>query len=80
MHFLKFCKYNGFEFLPGFDERFSLQKKHLGVRQIIPKLILHKILDVLPHIHFMDKGLSIVQKIHVRCDAYLVIWLSINRF
>ena len=53
---------------------FNKQKKSFHdrvislVRQIIQKLILHKILDMYPLIWFMDKGLSIVQKLHVWCD------------
>ena len=38
---------------------------HAGVRQIIPKLILHKILDVYPRVNFMYKGVSIVQKLYI---------------
>ena len=33
-----------------------------------PKVDLYKILNIYPHIHFMNKGLSIVQKLHVQCD------------
>ena len=41
---------------------------HVGVRQRIPQLILHTILVVYPRICFMNKGLSIVQKVDMKCD------------
>ena len=40
-----------------------------GVRQRIQKMILHQILDVYPHISFIDKGMTIVHKMHMRCDS-----------
>ena len=38
---------------------------HVGVRQRSQYLILHRILDIYLHISFMNKGMSIVQKMHV---------------
>ena len=38
---------------------------HVGVGKIIPKLFLHRILDVYICINLMNKGLSIVQKTHM---------------
>ena len=59
-----------FRFPPGFGERISLlffhDTSHVGVRQRSPKLFLHTILVVYPRINFINKGLSIVQKLDVR--------------
>ena len=38
---------------------------NLGVRQRTKKFILHKILEFYPRIDFINKGLSIVPKMHV---------------
>ena len=51
---------------------------HFAVRQRRQKLILHQILDAYPRIDFINKGLSIFQKPHVRCDYLKVIWFIIN--
>ena len=40
---------------------------YVGITQIIPKLILHGIMDIYPCIKFMNIGLSIFQKLNVRC-------------
>ena len=38
-------------------------------RKRTPKLMLHKILYVDSDINFRNKGLSVVQKLHVQCDS-----------
>ena len=35
-------------------------------------------LDIYQRISFMNKGLSIFQKLHVRCDALTLMWFGIN--
>ena len=37
---------------------------NVRVSQRRKKLILHKIINIYPHIIFMNKGISIVQKLH----------------
>ena len=71
---MQFRKYNSFRFSPSFDDRITYQvflhyAFHLGVWQRSQKLILHQILDIYQRISFMDQGLSIVQKLHVRRDT-----------
>ena len=63
-----------FWFPPGFYEKISLRiflhnSFHVGVMQITLNLILYKILDTQPHIKFINRGLSIVQKLNVKCDS-----------
>ena len=41
---------------------------HVGVQQMYPKLVLHRILVINPLNAFMNKGVSIVQKLHERYD------------
>ena len=48
---------------------YSHSTLHFGVRQRSKKIILHQILDEYPRINFINKGLSIVQKLHFRCDS-----------
>ena len=94
MNFLQFCKYNSFWFPPGFLFRVFLLKDlvliflheaiHVGIRQINQRLILHKIIDVYPHIIFMNKWLSIFSKIFM-CDVTHQIsfglgWTAVNGF
>ena len=42
-----------------FLRSFLYDSFHVGVSQIIKKLILHKILDIYLHTNYMEKGLSI---------------------
>ena len=42
---------------------------NVSVRQIVPTLILHKILDIKPHNDSMKKSLSIFQKLQVLCKS-----------
>ena len=51
---------------------------NFGVVQRIQKLISHQILDIYPHISFINKGLSIVQKLWVLFDTLKVIWFNIH--
>ena len=53
-------------FMKIFHYNFFRDSFNVGVRQIIQKLILHQILYVYPSINFMNKGMSIVQKICLR--------------
>ena len=59
-----------FGFCQVFDERILLHFLHdaflVGVRQRSSLLILHKILVLYPCIHFLDKGLSIIQNLDVQ--------------
>ena len=76
-------KDNGFKFIPSlwwkdFVTTFLHHTFHFGVIKIIQKLILHQKLDEYPHISFIKKGLSTVQKLHVRCDSLKVILFGIN--
>ena len=41
---------------------------HVSVRQRVRKSVLYQILDIYPHISFMNKGLSVVQKLHMKYD------------
>ena len=41
---------------------------HVGGRRIIQKLVLFQILDIYPRIVFINKGLSIFQKLRVQYD------------
>ena len=52
---------------------------HIGFRQRTPKLILHTTLDVYQWNNFIDKGLSIFQKLHVRYGSSYFIWFGMNR-
>ena len=54
--------------LKDFVAMFLNDVSHVGGRQISQKLILYQILDIKPQISFTNKGLSIVQKLHVRCE------------
>ena len=68
IHFFKCHKYNGFWFLQGFDEiillcLFYTMNFHFRFRKISQNKILCRILDVYPHINFINKILSVVQKI-----------------
>ena len=56
-----------------FDERILFSVMHRS-----QKLILNQIFDIYPRIKFINKGLSIIQKRKVRCDALKVIWFGIN--
>ena len=49
----------------GFCFAFLHDALHIRVRKRRQTLILHKVLDVNPHINFMNKGMSIFQKLHV---------------
>ena len=51
---------------------------HFGVRQRIQKLILHQILNIYPRIKYINKGILIVQKLHVQYDALKFVWYGIN--
>ena len=66
-----------------FDERILLRfvlhdAFHFGVRQRSQKLILHKILYNTPRMRFIYIGLSIVEKLYVRCDELKVYRFYIN--
>ena len=50
----------------------------VGVRQIIPRIILHTTLNIYPNSTFMNEGLWTDQKIYVCCDSLWYIWYSIN--
>ena len=57
-----------------FDERISLwfflhNAFHVGVSRRSKNLILHTIFVVYPSVNFMNNGLSIFQKLHVRCNS-----------
>ena len=41
-------------------------------------MILHQILDVYPHISFIDKGMTIVHKMHMRCDSLNLFFLELT--
>ena len=58
---------------------FSYDTFHFSARQRIEKLILHQILYVYPHIGFINKEMSIFQKLCVRCDSLKLILFGINR-
>ena len=71
MHCFHHRKYKSFWFLPvfcwnDFLEMFLHDPLNVGVRQIIPRLILHKILDVYSYINSMNLGPSIFQKLFVQ--------------
>ena len=74
MHCLQLQKYSSFWFPPGFYEIILLHivlhdALHVRVGQIIPRLILHTILDVKPHINFMnEEGCQFF--VNFMCDAY----------
>ena len=91
MIFLYRCIYDimcfvlSFWFLPGFWWRnfiviFLHDALHARIRRIIQKSVLHKILDIYPSNNFMNKGLSIFQKPHVRCYSSKFIWFGMNSF
>ena len=66
-----------------FDEWILLQfflhdTFYVHVRQRIQKFILYQILNLYPHIIFIHKELSIVQKLHVWCDSLNMIIFGIN--
>ena len=50
---------------------------HFCASQRSQKLILHEKLDAYPHISFITKGLSIVQKLRAWCESLKVIFLGI---
>ena len=65
--------------MKGFHCRFlSCKSFHIGVSQRRPNLTFHQILEIYPQIKFMYKGLQIIQKTRLRCDASQVIFFSIN--
>ena len=49
-------------------------------RQRRQKLMLHQILNVYPHINFMNIGLSIDQKLNVRRESLKAIYYSTNNY
>ena len=51
---------------------------HFCDRQRSQKLILHQIIDAYPRIGFINKGLSIAQKIRVRFDSLEVILFGVD--
>ena len=51
---------------------------YVGVKQIIPRLILHTIFNEYPHNNLINKGMSIVQNLNVWCDLSWYIWYGIN--
>ena len=66
--------YVKFWFLPGFLIKlfccnFLHDKLQDKIRQRNPKLILDTIIYVYQHVNFMNKGMSIVKKLCVRCDS-----------
>ena len=62
-----------------FSKVFLHDASNFDVRKISHKIILHYILDTYPRISFINKGLSIVQILHVRCDKLKVICSGIER-
>ena len=66
-----------------FDKRvllrfFKHDKFHFGVRHRSQNMILHRIINAYPRINFINKGLSIIQKLHVQCDSLKPILFGIN--
>ena len=43
---------------------------YFGYHSPFQYLISHKVLDSYPRISFISKGLSTVQKLHVRCESF----------
>ena len=83
MHLLQLRKYNIFIYRQVFDKRISLRiflhgTFHVRVMQRKPESILNTVPNVYPHIDFMNKVMSIVQKLHVQCDSSQEIWFEIN--
>ena len=56
----------------GFRSIFLNNTFHVGIRQITQNLILYKMLVLYPRIVFINKRLSVVQELHVRCDSLKV--------
>ena len=79
---LQLWKYNRFWFPPGSDEIISLfflftNAFHAGYAKN-PKINLPAIFDVYQHIRVLNKGLSVVHKLHVWYDLSLFILFGIN--
>ena len=66
--------------MEGFRSIFLHNILRIVVRQRIQKLILHQILNAYPQISFMNKSLSVVQKLYVLCESLKFIQYSINSY